>query len=115
VSHGGKDLGVQDLWVLGGIDVKRGRLDRAAARFQEAASRYPYPDTLWDLSNARVYLSVGDVSAGVASLRRAVDADRTCARYVSETPAFAPYRTNPRVAAVLTPSIPNPQSRIPNP
>jgi hypothetical protein len=74
----------------------------AAARFQEVTTRYPHPQTLWDLSNARVYMSVGDVPDGVASLRRAVDADRTCARYISETPAFAPYRTNPLVAAVLT-------------
>jgi len=100
VSRGGKDLGVQDLWVLGSVDVKKGRRDRAAARFEEVKRRYP--DTLWDLSDARVYLSVGDVADGVAALRAAIEADPLCARYVSETPAFAPYRTNPRVAALLT-------------
>ena len=110
MSHGGKDLGVQDLWVLGSIDAKRGLRDRAAARFDDVTRRYP--DTVWDLAIARVYLSAGDMANGAVRLPHAIDVDATCARYVSETPAFAPYRTNPRVAALLTPAR---QSRIPNP
>ena len=73
--------------------------ERAAARLDDVTRRYP--GTVWDLSIARVYLSAGDITSGVASLQHAFEADRTCARYVSETPAFAPCRTSPQVAAAL--------------
>ena len=103
VSHGGKDLGIQDLWTLASIDLKRGARDRAAARFDEVTRRYP-GDPVWDLSIARVYLTLGDFANAATRLRNAIAIDSACGRFVSETPAYAPYRTNPQVAALIAAS-----------
>jgi hypothetical protein len=47
VSHGRSDLGLQDLWVMASVDLKRGYRDQAARRFSDIIHRYP--QTIWEL------------------------------------------------------------------
>ena len=54
-----------------------------------------------EIDTARAYSQVGRIKDAVPHLERAFAADATCAIFVEECPAFAPYRDNPAIRALL--------------
>ena len=90
---------VQDEFVLATVDLLRGHLPDAATRFQAVIERGPL--TMTEIDTARAYSQVGRIKDAVPHLERAFAADATCAVFVEECPAFAPYRDDPALRALL--------------
>ena len=90
---------VQDGFVAGMVDLLRGHVADAAMRFQAVIDRGPL--TMTEIDTGRIYSQVGRVRDAVPHLERAFAADATCAVYVEESPAFAPYLDDPALRALL--------------
>jgi TolB-like protein len=90
---------VQDEWEFAVVELLRGHNQAAASQFATIAQRPP--QALRAVDTARIYAQVGQTSDATRYLERAFSIDPTCAGFVNETPAFARYRTNPAVAALL--------------
>jgi tetratricopeptide (TPR) repeat protein len=90
---------VQDEFVLATVDLLRGHLPDAAMRFQAVIERGPF--TMTEIDTSRAYSQVGRIKDAVPHLERAFAADATCALYVEESPAFATYRKDPSLRALL--------------
>lgn len=89
----------QDEFVLAMVDLPRGHLADAATRFQAVIERGPL--VLTEIDTARIYSQVGRIKDAVPHLERAFAADATCAVFAEESPAFAPYRDDPALRALL--------------
>lgn len=90
---------VQDEWALAAIDLLRGRLQRAAARFDAVIARGPRLSR--EIDTTRLYCQIGDFMTAAAHLRAACTADPACARFVEQCQAFAEYRGADAIAAAL--------------
>jgi predicted Zn-dependent protease len=90
---------LQDGFVLGMVDLLRGHLPDAAKRFQAVIERGSL--TMTEIDTARIYSQVGRIKDAVPHLERAFVADATCAVFVEECPAFAAYRDDPALRALL--------------
>ena len=90
---------IQDDWALGVVDLLRGHLPDAAARFQKAIERGPL--ILREIDTGRIYSQVGRIKDAVPHLERAFAADASCAVFVEENPSFAPFRDDPALRALL--------------
>jgi serine/threonine protein kinase/Flp pilus assembly protein TadD len=90
---------VQDEFVLAVVDLLRGHLPDAATRFHAVIERGPL--ILTEIDTARAYSQVGRIKDAVPHLERAFAADATCAVFVEESVAFAPYRGDPAIRALL--------------
>ena len=71
----------------------------AATRFRAVIERGPL--TLTEIDTARAYSQVGRIKDAVPHFERAFAADASCAVFVEECPAFAPYRGDPAFRALL--------------
>jgi TolB-like protein len=80
----------QDEWQLAAIDLLRGRVDRAATRFQTVIERGP--QSLREIETALIYCGVGQFLEAAAHLRAALAVDPACATFVEHSPAFDTYR-----------------------
>jgi predicted Zn-dependent protease len=80
----------QDEWQLAAIDLLRGRVDRAATRFQTVIERGP--QSLREIETALIYCGVGQFQEAAAHLRAALAVDPACATFVEHSPAFDTYR-----------------------
>ena len=96
---GASAASVQDEFVLAIVDLLRGHLPDAATRFQAVIERGPL--TWTEIDTARSYSQVGRIKDAVPHLERALAADATCAVFVEESPAFATYRKDPALQALL--------------
>ena len=75
-------------------------LHQAAADQFATIVRKP-PQELRAVDTARIYAQVGQTAAAVRHLERAFSIDASCAGFVNENAAFARYRSEPLVAALL--------------
>ena len=96
---GASTASVQDEFLLAAVDLLRGHLPEAATRFEAVIERGPL--TMTEIDTARAYSQVGRIKDAVPHLQRAFSADATCAVFVEENPAFAPYRNDPALRALL--------------
>jgi serine/threonine protein kinase len=91
---------VQDEWALAAIDLLRGRAERAAPRLAAVIARGPR--SVREIQTALIYCKAGDFAKAAAHLAAGAAADSSCYGFVADCPAFAAYRGEPAIAAVLT-------------
>jgi Tfp pilus assembly protein PilF len=90
----------QDDWGLAAIDLLRGDLARAAARFEAVNARGPR--AMRELDTALIYCQAGLFPTAAQHLATAQAAAPACAGFVRQSPSFAAYRDHPAIAGVLT-------------
>jgi len=73
--------------------VLRGDAETAAAQFKPVIESGPA--ILREIDTGRIYAQVGRMRDAAAHLRHALALDASCAAFVSESPAFAKYRSVP--------------------
>ena len=91
---------VQDEWVLAAIDLLRGRLERAATRFEAVIARGPR--CLREIDTSLIYCRISDFDRAATHLTEACGADQACATFVQQCQLFVEYRRNPAIASVLS-------------
>ena len=91
---------VQDEWVLAAIDLLRGRLERAATRFEAVIARGPR--CLREIDTSLIYCRISDFDRAATHLTEACEADRACATFVQQCQLFLEYRPIPAIASVLS-------------
>jgi DNA-binding winged helix-turn-helix (wHTH) protein/TolB-like protein len=92
ITDGGKHSSAADEWVLGTLDLRRGRLDVAARRFRQALAQSP--DSAFELVIARSYLTADRLDLARPHVEHAIEIDRTCAQFVADSVPFKAVRTN---------------------
>jgi hypothetical protein len=89
-----------DDWELAAVTLLRGRAAEAAAQMKNVLERSPV--TLRAIDTGRLYANVGRLTEAAAHLQRAFAVDASCAVFVNESPAFAAYRSDPILSALLS-------------
>ena len=91
---------IQDEWVMAGVELLR-RNDDVARRRMEAVIEKDF-GTLRELDTVRLYGVIGDPGMAARHLERAFRYDPSCVAYVTQSPAFAPFRNHPAIQGVLS-------------
>lgn len=91
---------IQDEWVMAGVELVR-RNDDVAQRRMEAVIEKD-SGTLRELDTGRLYGVIGDHGMAARHLERAFRYDPSCVAYVTQSPAFAPFRNHPAVQDVIS-------------
>jgi TolB-like protein len=99
VSGGGNNLGIQDEWTLGTIEILRGNLDAGARHFRRLLALSP--TTNFELAIARTYVTANRLDLALTHVERAIDIEPACARYVAEAIPFKPALADDRFRTVL--------------
>jgi tetratricopeptide (TPR) repeat protein len=88
-----------DKWMLAVVDLFRGRSDKAAVQFKEVIAAGP--PILREIDTGRIYAQAGRMKESAEHLQHAFELDPACAKFVSWSPAFAPYREDPAVRDLI--------------
>jgi len=86
-------------WELAVVSLVRGKKEEAAERFKRVIESGPV--THREIDIGRIYAEVGQAQQAAAHLQHAFELDSSCAGYVAESPAFAPYLNEPAFRALL--------------
>jgi serine/threonine protein kinase/tetratricopeptide (TPR) repeat protein len=94
------ELGAADAFVGGIIELKRRNFTQADGYFRNAGSQFT--DTLpFPLIAAVTNFQVGRMAEGATLLERGFQANVACVAWFDRVPAFAPFKSDPAVKAVL--------------
>lgn len=91
---------IMDDWVLAGAEMMGGNRDAAERRLAAVIERGPV--SLREVDTARLYGLIGDPTTAARHLERALQADPSCAAFVAQSPAFAPFRDHPAIQDVIS-------------